>query len=45
VIKLAELAPAWSPPILDRAEQVEGYVTELKKALLAALAAGHKVVV
>jgi hypothetical protein len=45
VIKLAELAPAWSPPVLERAEQVEGYVTELKKALLGALAAGHKVVV
>ena len=45
VVKLAELAPAWSPPVLDRAEQVEGYVAELKKALLAALAAGHKVIV
>jgi hypothetical protein len=45
VIKLAELAPAWTPPVLDRAEQVEGYVAALKTALLAALAAGHKVVV
>jgi hypothetical protein len=43
--KLSDLSLTWTQPLLDSEAKVEGYVAELKKALLAALAAGEKVIV